>query len=56
MPDVLVNDLLKLKEQAKKYYGFSKTWFVFGDITPLHPDVLRRRKNNLPTSMGRRYL
>lgn len=52
MPDVLVNDLLKLKEQAKKYYGFSKTWFVFGDITPLHPDVLRRRKNDLAAKAG----
>ena len=52
MPDVLVNDLLKLKEQAKKYYGFSKTWFVFGAITPLHPDVLRRRKNDLAAKAG----
>ena len=34
-----------LKEKSKKYYGFNDKWFVFGDINPLHPDVLRRRKN-----------
>lgn len=31
MPDVLVKDLLKLKEQCHKYYGFNDKWFVFGD-------------------------
>ena len=29
MPDVLVNDLLKLKEQCHNYYGFNDKWFVF---------------------------
>lgn len=46
MPDVLVKDLLKLKEQCHKYYGFNDKWFVFGDINPLHPDVLRRKNDN----------
>ena len=45
MPDVLVEDLKTYKEQAKKYYGFSEKWFVFGDVNPIHPDVLRKRKN-----------
>ena len=44
MPDVLVNYLLKLKEQCHNYYGFNDKWFVFGDINPLHPDVLKRRR------------
>lgn len=45
IPEVLLNDLKLLKEKSKKYYGFNDKWFVFGDINPLHPDVLRRRKN-----------
>lgn len=45
IPDIVLNDLKKLKEKSKKYYGFSEGWFVFGDINPIHPDVLRRRKN-----------
>lgn len=52
MPDVLVKDLLKLKEQYYKYYGFNDKWFVFGDINPLHPDVLRRRKNDNAKKTG----
>lgn len=52
MPDVLVKDLLKLKEQCYKYYGFNDKWFVFGDINPLHPDVLRRRKNDNAKKAG----
>ena len=52
MPDVLVKDLLKLKEQCHKYYGFNDKWFVFGDINPLHPDVLRRRKNDNAKKAG----
>lgn len=46
MPDVLAEELKLLKEHNKKHYGFSENWFVFGDVSPLHPDVLRRRKND----------
>ena len=52
MPDVLVNDLLKLKEQCHNYYGFNDKWFIFVDINPLHPDVLRRRKNDNAKKAG----
>jgi integrase len=46
IPDVLLEDLTSLKQECKSYYGFNDNWFVFGDISPIHPDVLRRRKNN----------
>ena len=46
MPDVLVNDLKKLKEYNMKHqYQFTQKYFVFGDINSIHPDVLRRHKN-----------
>ena len=46
MPDILVNDLKKLKEYNMKHqYQFTQKYFVFGDINPIHPDVLRRHKN-----------
>ncbi len=44
MPKVLLEDMKKLKEECKQYYDFNDNWFVFGDIAPIHPDVLRRRK------------
>lgn len=47
MPDILVNDLKKLKEYNMKHqYQFTQKYFVFGDINPIHPDVLRRHKND----------
>jgi integrase len=52
MPDVLVEDLIKYKEEVKKYYGFNNKWFVFGDVNPLHPDVLRRHKNDNARKAG----
>ena len=46
MPDILLNDLKKLKEyNIKHQYQFTQKYFVFGDINPIHPDVLRRHKN-----------
>lgn len=29
----------------KHQYQFTQKYFVFGDINPIHPDVLRRHKN-----------
>lgn len=52
MPKVLIEDLKLLKEDCKKYYGFNENWFVFGDIQPIHPDVLRRKKNELAEKAG----
>lgn len=52
IPDILLDDLVELKEEAKKYYGFSDEWFVFGDISPIHPDVLRRKKNENAKKAG----
>ncbi|MGN1311948.1 MAG: site-specific integrase [Bacilli bacterium] len=48
----LYKDLLKYKTECDKYYGFNEKWFVFGDVSPLHPDVLRRRKNTNATKAG----
>lgn len=45
IPDVLLEDLKKLKEECEKYYGFEDGWFVFGDISPIHPHTLALRKN-----------
>lgn len=44
MPDRLVEHLKEHKENEKKKYGFNKNWFVFGDVNPIHPDILRKRK------------
>ena len=52
MPKALIDDLMKLKEQCKAYYSWNENWFVFGDINPLHPDVLRRRKNDNAKKAG----
>ena len=53
MPDVLVNDLRELKVQNKKHqYMFTEKDFVFGDNNPLHPDVLRRNKNEFAQKAG----
>lgn len=43
--NVLFNDLVKLKEESKEYYGFEESWYVFGNYNPIHPDIIRRRKN-----------
>ena len=53
MPDVLVNDLKELMENNKKHqFGFNKKYFIFGDINPIHPDVLRRHKNDYAELAG----
>ena len=44
IPEVLLKDLMLLKEESKRCYGFTDDWFVFGDISPIHPDIMRRRK------------
>lgn len=41
-----------LKEESKKYYGFNDDWFVFGDVSPIHPDVLRKRKKDNAEKSG----
>lgn len=52
IPDVLLDNLRLLKEKCKTYYGFNDEWFVFGDISPIHPDALRRRKNENAAKAG----
>lgn len=45
MPDCLVKLLTEYKAYCQKHqYGWNKKYFVFGDINPIHPDILRRRK------------
>ena len=52
MPDILVNHLKEYKKQVSKYYNFNQKWFVVGDVSPLHPDVLRKRKNKNAMNAG----
>lgn len=52
MPDILITHLKQLKEECERYYGFNENWIVFGDIQPIHPDVLRRKKNELAKKAG----
>lgn len=52
IPNTLLNDLKALKEQTKKYYGFAENWFVFGDVSPIHTDVLRKRKKSNAAKAG----
>lgn len=52
IPLLLLNDLKQLKKESIKYYGFSDNWFVFGDVLPIHPDIMRRRKNRNALKAG----
>jgi len=45
IPKALLKDLIKYKEECRKYYGFEDSWFVFRDITPIHPHTIWKRKN-----------
>lgn len=52
IPNTLFKDLKSLKEESKKYYGFNDDWFVFGDVSTIHPDVLRKRKKDNAEKSG----
>ena len=52
IPDILLEDLKKLKKECEDYYGFEDGWFVFGDIAPIHPHTLAMRKNNNAAKAG----
>ena len=52
MPDILVNHLKEYKKKVSKYYNFNQKWFVVGDISPLYPDILRKRKNSNAMNAG----
>ncbi len=42
---LLINDLQKLKEYQKQFYGFKEKWFILGSFEPISSDKLRLRKN-----------
>ena len=44
MPDILIDHLKILKEEEKTKYGFENNWFVFGDVKPIHQNLLLKRK------------
>ena len=47
MPNVLINDLLKLKQEDKELFiGFNDSFFVAGDNRPLVDSTIRERKNS----------
>lgn len=52
IPEKVCEDLIEYKKECKRYYGFNDKWFVFGDVDPLHPDVLRRKKNDNAEKAG----
>lgn len=44
LPTKLFNDLVKFKEESKKYIGFSDEWFVFGKIHPFTESTIYYKK------------
>ena len=56
IPKVLLEDLKKLKEENQKYYGFNDSWFVFGDVTPIHPATMLARKKEIAEKAGLREI
>lgn len=46
IPDILLNNLLKLKKEYIKYENFNKNWFVFGGINPLADTTIQKRNEN----------
>ena len=52
LPKVLCDDLLLLKEEAKKVYGFSEKYFVFGDAFPIGNNTMMDHKNMNCTKAG----
>ena len=57
MPDVLVNDLKKYKEECKKIKGFNeKKFFVYGGPNPVHTDALRKHKAEYAEKAGIRVI
>ena len=45
LPKVLCDDLILLKEQAKKVYGFTDKYFIFGDAFPVGNNTMMDHKN-----------
>ena len=56
LPKQLYNDLNKLMLKSKQYYGFDKSWFVFGDIKPMSTDMIRRYKTYYAKKAGLRVI
>lgn len=44
MPNILVNDIITVYENSKKYHSFNNKWFVFGDIEPISNGKIRTHK------------
>ncbi len=47
IPNFLVEDLKKLKEDNKECYGFQESWFVLGSFEPIPFNSLRSHKDKL---------
>ena len=52
IPDILIDDLIKLKNESMQNYGFSEKWFLFGCIESIQPDRIRKRKNRNAAAAG----
>lgn len=52
IPKQLLDDLKAYYEEERKQYNFNDKWFVFGDVNPLHPEVLRKHKKKYAELAG----
>ncbi len=43
--DNLKNELLEYKKYCETKMEFKNSWFIFGDLTPLSPSTIERKKN-----------
>ena len=45
IPEIVLEDLKKLKEYKQTIYGFKEKWFILGSYEPISRDRIRLRKN-----------
>ncbi len=45
IPEIVLEDLKKLKEYKQTIYGFKEKWFILGSYDPISRDRIRLRKN-----------
>ena len=46
LPDIIVNDLAKIKNDVKKLKDYNDKWFVFGNTIPFRENTIANHKNS----------
>lgn len=46
IPDIVLNGLKSMNNNAKKYKNYKEKWFVFGNSYPFPETTIQKRKNN----------